>query len=174
MFETSRLVLRAFRPSDADDMLRFQNDVEVQANTTFEAVVPRTEKWKEENPFKWAETPGLFVVMELKGTGEMLGSLSLRTGVPKNRDATLGIALGRKFMGRGYGTEVMRWAVGYGFKELGLHRVQLTVNETNERAIAAYRKVGFVEEGRLRKALWKGGKFVDIIMMSILEDEWSP
>ena len=31
---------------------------------------------------------------------------------------------------------------------------------------------GFVEEGRLRKALWKGGKFVDIILMAILDDEW--
>ena len=71
----------------------------------------------------------------------MIGSMSLRTGVPKNRDATLGIALGREFMGRGYGTEAMKWAVGYGFKELGLHRVQLTVNETNERAFAAYKKV---------------------------------
>lgn len=141
MFETNRLVLRAFRPSDADMMLEFMNDVEVQANTTLDAVVPRTEKWKEENPHKWAEAPGLFVVVELKGTREMMGSLSLSTGVPKNRDATLGIALGRNFMGKGYGTEAMRWAVGYGFKELGLHRVQLTVNETNERALAAYRKV---------------------------------
>ncbi|KAH8998699.1 acyl-CoA N-acyltransferase [Lactarius akahatsu] len=173
MFETHRLVLRAFRPSDADIMLEFMNDVEVQSQTTLDAVVPRTEKWKE-NPQKWAETPGLYVVVELKETGEMMGSLSLNTGVPKNRDATFGIALGRKFMGKGYGTEAMKWAVGYGFKELGLHRVQLTVHETNERAIAAYRKVGFVEEGRLRKGLWKGGKFIDIILMSILVDEWSP
>lgn len=173
MFETHRLVLRAFRPNDADIMLAFMNDAEVQAHITFDPVVPRTEKWKE-NPQKWAEESGLFVVVELKQTGEMMGSLSLDTGVPKNRNATLGIALGRKFMGKGYGTEAMRWAVGYGFKELGLHRVQLNVNETNERALAAYRKVGFVEEGRLRKALWKGGKFVDIVWMGILQDEWSP
>ncbi|KAH8994078.1 acyl-CoA N-acyltransferase [Lactarius akahatsu] len=101
----------------------------------------------------------------------MIGHLSLNTAVPKNRDATLGISLGRRFMGKGYGTEAMRWAIGYGFKELGLHRVQLTVNETNESALEAYRHAGFVEEGRLRKALWKGGKFVDIILMSILDDE---
>ncbi|KAI9442288.1 acyl-CoA N-acyltransferase [Lactarius indigo] len=172
MFETRRLILRAFRPNDADIMLEFINDAEIQTHTTLDAVVPRTEKWKE-NPQTWAEKPGLFVVMELKETGEMIGHLSLNTGVPKNRDATLGISLGRRFMGKGYGTEAMRWAVGYGFKELGLHRVQLTVNETNESALEAYKHVGFVEEGRLRKALWKGGKFVDIILMSILDDEWS-
>ncbi|KAH9054252.1 acyl-CoA N-acyltransferase [Lactarius vividus] len=172
MFETRRLVLRAFRPNDADTMLEFINDAEIQAHTTLDAVVPRTDKWKE-NPRMWAEKPGLFVVVELKETGEMIGHLSLNTAIPKNRDATLGISLGRRFVGKGYGTEAMRWAIGYGFKELGLHRVQLTVNETNENALEAYKHVGFVEEGRLRKALWKGGKFVDIILMSILDDEWS-
>jgi RimJ/RimL family protein N-acetyltransferase len=140
MFETRRLVLRAFRPSDADFMHTVANDAEVQAQVSLDAVVPKTETWKE-IPQKWAEQPGLFVVVELKETGEMIGSLSLRTGFSKNRDATLGIAFGKKFLGKGYGTEAMKWAVGYGFKELGLHRVQLTVNETNEGAIAAYRKV---------------------------------
>lgn len=154
-------------------MLTIANDAEVQAQVSLDAVVPKTETWKE-TAQKWAEQPGLFVVVELKETGEMIGSLSLRTGFPKNRDATLGIAFRKRFLGRGYGTEAMKWAIGYGFKELGLHRVQLTVNETNERAIAAYTKVGFVEEGRSRKALWKGGKFVDIILMGILDDEWSP
>lgn len=32
---------------------------------------------------------------------------------------------------------------------------------------------GFVEEGRLRKALWLDGDWIDIILMSILEDEWA-
>ena len=140
MFETHRLVIRAFRPSDADIMLAMANDAEVQAQVTLDAVVPKTETWKE-TPQKWADKPGLFVVVELKETGETMGSLSVNPGFTKNRDATLGIALGKRFLGRGYGTEAMKWAVGYGFKELGFHRVQLTVNETNERAIAAYRKV---------------------------------
>ena len=140
MFETHRLVLRAYRPSDADIMLANENDAELQAQLTLEAVTPKTETWKEV-PQKWAEKCGLFVVVELKETGEVMGSLSLNLGAPKNRDATLGIALWRRFQRKGYGTEAIKWAVGYGFKEFGLHRVQLTVNETNERAIAAYRKV---------------------------------
>ena len=121
-------------------MLMMANDAEVTAEVTHDAVVPKTETWKE-TPQRWADQPGLFVVVELKETGEMMGSLSLSTGFPKNRDATLGIAMERRFLGKGYGTEAMKWAVGYGFKELGLHRVQLTVHETNERAIAAYKKV---------------------------------
>ncbi|KAI0259812.1 acyl-CoA N-acyltransferase [Gloeopeniophorella convolvens] len=171
MFETERLILRAFQPSDGDVMLSFMNDPEIQAHTTADAVVPRTEKWKE-NPQKWADAPGLFVILELKETREVIGHLSLSTSFSKNRDATLGITLGTKYAGQGYGTEAMRLVVGYGFRELAFHRIQLSVNETNERALAAYRKVVFVEEGRLRKSLWKGGKFVDRVLMGVLEEEW--
>ncbi len=64
-------------------MFEFINDTESQVQTTLDAVVPRTEKWKE-NSQAWAEKPGLFVVMELKEIGEMIGHLSLSTGIPKN------------------------------------------------------------------------------------------
>lgn len=31
---------------------------------------------------------------------------------------------------------------------------------------------GFIEEGRMRKCNWIGGRWDDIILMSILQDEW--
>ncbi|TFY73946.1 hypothetical protein EWM64_g10066 [Hericium alpestre] len=74
--------------------------------------------------------------------------------------------------GNGYGTEVMRWLVERGFEGLGLHRLALGVFETNERAVAVYKKVGFVQEGRNRKAVWIEGRWWDVILMAILEDEY--
>ncbi|KAI0259813.1 acyl-CoA N-acyltransferase [Gloeopeniophorella convolvens] len=171
MFETERLILRAFRPSDADVLLSQVNELETQAHITPDPVVPRTQTWKEK-PQAWAEGPGLFVIIESKETREVMGSFSLIAPPSKNREATVAITLGQKFVGKGHGTEVMKWGVTYGFKELGFHRIQLFVNETNERAVAAYKKVGFIEEGRMRKSWWKGGRFVDTIVMGILEDEW--
>jgi RimJ/RimL family protein N-acetyltransferase len=35
-----------------------------------------------------------------------------------------------------------------------------------------YRRVGFVEEGRLRDYHFREGKYFDTLMMSILRDEW--
>ena len=60
----------------------------------------------------------------------------------------------------------------HAFGVLGLHRVSLAVFEYNERAIRAYRRVGFSVEGRSREAIWREGRFWDEIQMSILEDEW--
>ena len=65
---------------------------------------------------------------------------------PKDRYATLGIALGREYIGRGYGTDAMRVIVSYGFREMGLHRIQLGVAPFNPAGIRAYEKAGFVHD----------------------------
>ena len=52
---------------------------------------------------------------------------------------------------RGLGTEALRLALGLAFAT-GLHLVSVRVSTSNARAIACYRKCGFVEEGREREA----------------------
>ncbi len=47
----------------------------------------------------------------------------------------------------------MRVIVGYGFRELGLHRIGLSVSEFNQAGIRAYEKAGFTVEGRRRESV---------------------
>lgn len=54
----------------------------------------------------------------------------------------------------------------------GLHRVGLRVSSVNPRAVRVYQKVGFVEEGRERESTFFERKWVDTIVMGILEHEW--
>ena len=72
----------------------------------------------------------------------LVGHIGLWGARPKDRCATLGIALGREHIGRGYGTDAMRVIVGYGFREMGLHRIQLGVAPFNPAGIRAYEKQG--------------------------------
>jgi ribosomal protein S18 acetylase RimI-like enzyme len=60
----------------------------------------------------------------------------------------------------------------HAFETLGLHRVALSVFEFNERAIRAYRRVGFTTEGRAREAIRRDGRWWDELSMSILEEDW--
>jgi RimJ/RimL family protein N-acetyltransferase len=92
---------------------------------------------------------------------------------PKDRWATVGMALGREYIGRGYGTDAMRVMVGYGFREMGLHRIQLGVVSFNLAGIRAYEKAGFVEEGRHRESVLHDGRWYDNVLMSILDHEWA-
>jgi RimJ/RimL family protein N-acetyltransferase len=67
----------------------------------------------------------------------------------------------------------MRVIVGYGFRELGLHRIQLGVVSFNLAGIRAYQKAGFVEEGRHRESVLHDGRWYDDVLMSILDHEWA-
>lgn len=88
-------------------------------------------------------------------------------------NAWLGIGIGdRKDWGKGYGSDALNLIVRYGFEELNLYRISLSVFDYNPRAIRAYEKVGFVEEGRLRETLHRDGKRWDTVMMGILREEW--
>src|SRR5688500_17845473 len=76
--------------------------------------------------------------------------------------------------GRGYGRAALRLAMALAFEEHGAHRLWLDVKPHNERARSLYRSAGFVEEGTLRDALYHGGRFESLVVMSVLRPEWSP
>lgn len=91
----------------------------------------------------------------------------------RNRSAELGIMIGDKdYWNKGYGTETLRLLLRHGFDTLNLHRIYLRVFEDNPRAIRAYQKAGFTLEGRLRQAEFHDGKYLDVLVMSILKSEW--
>jgi len=60
----------------------------------------------------------------------------------------------------------------YGFKQLKLHRIELIVLDSNERALHMYRNQGFVEEGIQREARLVADKWHDVILLGILEKEY--
>jgi len=74
--------------------------------------------------------------------------------------------------GKGYATEAMELIIEYGFNQLNLNMIYLGVVQFNERAAALYKRVGFVEEGRLRQRVYRDGSYHDELSMSMLRTEW--
>ncbi|MBE0610648.1 MAG: GNAT family N-acetyltransferase, partial [Dehalococcoidia bacterium] len=68
-------------------------------------------------------------------------------------------------------TDTMRTVCRFGFEMMNLHRIQLEVYANNARARHVYEKVGFVLEGCRRQALYKFGRYHDVLVMSLLEGE---
>ena len=111
--------------------------------------------------------------IHLKHAEDPIGVVSLMNISEANASADLSVIVGDPDdRHRGYGAEAMSMLLDYGFEELGLNRVGLSVFAFNEDAISTYEKLGFREEGRLREALKRDGAFHDAILMSILESEW--
>ena len=86
-----------------------------------------------------------------------------------HRSAELGIRIGaEKDRGQGYGKEALALAVEFCWSHLNLNRLQLVVFKHNQRAVSAYRSVGFKKEGLLRKAAFIDGAWVDVVLMAAL------
>lgn len=103
----------------------------------------------------------------------VIGYADLESDNLCNGDCFLGIGIGlRNYWGKGFGTDTMRILMRYAFDVLNFHRVSLNVFEYNDRAIACYQKVGFIEEGRQREFLHRSNQRWDLIYMGILRSEW--
>jgi L-phenylalanine/L-methionine N-acetyltransferase len=96
----------------------------------------------------------------------VIGSLGIaREGGLNRHVAALGMSVSKEWRGRGVGSallqEALRWA-----RSVGVEKVSLTVYEHNTRAVALYRKFGFVDEGRLSGQSKKSYGYEDEVIMS--------
>jgi diamine N-acetyltransferase len=104
---------------------------------------------------------------------KLIGSLGFTNIDWRNRSSEFGIMIGDKtYWNQDYGTEAVRLLVNHGFNTLNLNRIFLHVFENNPRAIRAYEKAGFIHEGRERQAEFKDGRYIDVLLMSMLKDEF--
>ncbi|WP_232667065.1 GNAT family N-acetyltransferase [Pseudonocardia sp. TRM90224] len=91
-----------------------------------------------------------------------------------NRTAHLGLSLRPAHRGRGLGTDTVRVLCHYGFLVRGLHRLQIDTLAENAAMIRAAHVAGFVHEGTLRRAAWVDGRFVDLVVLGLLDGERQP
>lgn len=82
----------------------------------------------------------------------------------------LGMGIVEEHRGKGIGEALMRAALEQA-RRAGMKRVELTVRADNERAIALYRKIGFVDEGVKRKAIFVDGRYIDVVCMAVLFED---
>ncbi len=170
-----RVRLRGVRDDDLPTLAKWAMDPG-RMTTLTSRVAPPSEAAAKERIAKWAANEGDDLGFAIETLGDppvLIGNIRLWGARPKDRCATLGIALGCQYTGRGYGTDAMRIIVGYGFREMGLHRIQLGVAPFNPAGIRAYEKAGFVEEGRHRESVLHDGRWYDDVLMSILDHEWA-
>lgn len=73
---------------------------------------------------------------------------------------------------KGYGSQALSMLLRYAFGELNLYRVTAVTTAYNEGAIALFKKFGFIEEIRRRKAMHRDGVFWDLLSFGLLNAEW--
>lgn len=175
MLKGERITLGPVKREYIDSYLKWLNDPEITQYLTFFRPLTRMmeEDWIENLKNQNDTIVFGILIPEENGAETLIGNCGLHAIDWKNRVGEVGIMIGEKeYQGKGYGTEAMELLLEYGFKTVNLNRIHLRVYEFNSKAINSYNKIGFVEEGRMRQAMFVNGEYHDTIFMSILQEEW--
>ena len=173
--ETERLILRRFRYTDDDAMLKYWiADEKIQplysepVYTTKEEVKELLDKYigsyEKSDYYRWA-------VIE-KNSNECIGQIAYFLVDSKNHFAEIEYCIGSDFQCRGYATEATKAVIAYGFNNIGLHKVQICTKTINKPSKRVIEKCGFTYEGTLRDYFYMNGEYVGRLYFSILRSEY--
>jgi len=168
----TKTFLKALEEKDLDKVFRWKNNIElsrlVKAHP-FPVAKHEMREWykrnqSDKNQILW----GIYEVQKRS----LIGIVRLMFIDWISKTAEFGIYIGdRTHTGKGIGKEVLKLVLDFSFYDINLHRVHLKVNESNTKAINLYKAYGFRKEGILREHFWLNGKYENIIIMGLLENE---
>jgi len=114
-----------------------------------------------------------FAIVDIK-TNQHIGCCSLQSINWVYRSAEMARIIGeKKFRGKGIGTEVGKLLLEYAFNTLNLHKIWLGNIALNEAALKSKSNLNFKTDGVLRDAVFKNGRYYDVVISSILKHEYT-
>ena len=176
IIETERLLLRKFKYSDTENMLKYWiSDPAVQhmysepVYSTKDEVKELLEKYiknyEKEDYYRWA-------IIDRK-ENVCIGQIVFFLVDNKNHFAEIEYCVGRDFQGKGLATEAARALLNFGFGKVNFHRIQICHKEHNLASKAVILKCGFNFEGGLRDFFFMGDTYVTRMYYSLLKNEWN-
>jgi RimJ/RimL family protein N-acetyltransferase len=173
--ETPRVLLRLVKPEDYDPFLALAAEKEIWQHFSKDlSDENELKKWMDKL-FREREQEARmpFAIID-KHTYEICGSASFVSISFYNRCIEIGsVWLGKSFMGAGIMPQVGFALLSYAFEVMKMERVEMRVDNLNERAKSAFLKIGMIPEGVLRSnTLVHGNRRRDTLYFSILRSEW--
>ena len=172
---TGQLVrLRAIEPDDWEHFYRWDQDTDSQRSGYFVTPLQSKEaaqKWAEAESTKRPEDDNVRLAIETVDR-VLVGSLNVHGADPRNGNFEYGIYIGRDHWGHGYAADAIRVLLHFMFQERPYQKANATVYAFNDASIALHRKLGFTEEGRIRRNVYASGTYHDEIWFGITAGEF--
>lgn len=132
----------------------------------------------EEVDFKWFENymanrNSTIRCSILDENNQIVGLVSLTNIDRFNQTAIFHIMIGNPLnRSKGAGRHATQEMLKHAFLDMNLNRIELSVLEDNTKALSLYEKVGFIAEGVKRQATFKNGTFINMVIMSMLKEDY--
>ncbi len=169
-----KVTLRELRLSDAPSLLAMLSTEEVARfisppPTTVEGF-ERFIAWTHRE--RAAGSYACFAVVP-HGMDTAIGIFQVRQLEPGFTTAEWGFAIGSPFWGTGVFSDGAALVVDFAFGVLNAHRLEARAAVQNGRGNGALRKIGALQEGILRKSFLRNGEYLDQILWTILDEDWT-
>jgi|AntDeeMinimDraft_5_1070356.scaffolds.fasta_scaffold19249_2 RimJ/RimL family protein N-acetyltransferase len=160
--KSNKIQIRKTKVEDIDFVKKIESAPENSAN------VFQWTKKQHRKIIKGEDTLHLIIENKL---GEKIGYAIIAGLKSKNKSIELRrVVIDKK--NQGYGTEFLNLMKEYTFKDLGYHKLWLDFFSINQRVESLYKRNGFKKEGKLRDKYFYDNRYITMVVMSILEDEY--
>ncbi len=172
--ETERLLLRELRAEDSEEIYKIFSDEDVMQYYSFEPIKEKEiaekiinsmiKSFEEKKAIRWAIT--------IKGEDTVIGTCGYHNLQPRHFRSEIGYELSKEYWRKGIMKEALDAIINFGYDEMDLERIEALCEPENEASIGVLKKIGFSEEGVLRKYAFCKNQFQDLKMLSLLKEEF--
>ncbi|WP_328332599.1 MULTISPECIES: GNAT family N-acetyltransferase [unclassified Streptomyces] len=170
----TRVRLRGIEPDDWTAFMRFAEDEERLGDLL---QPPRSAEgfraWAKEQAAASPDGDRFQLAVEAVETGEIVGAVGSHQADSSAGWFEYGVTIGADHRRKGYAAEAVVMLLRFMFAERRYHKCGARIFAHNEASLALQRRLGFVEEGRLRDQVFFDGRHHDVVMMGILADEFA-
>ncbi|MER6445362.1 GNAT family N-acetyltransferase [Streptomyces venezuelae] len=169
-----RVRLRGIEADDWTAFMRFAEDEERLGDLLHP---PRSAEgfraWAKEQATAEPDGDCFRLAIEAVDTGETVGSVGSHHADPHAGWFEYGVTIGADHRRNGYAAEAVVMLLRFMFAERRYHKCAARIFAHNEASLTLHRRLGFVEEGRLRDQMFFAGRHHDLVMMGMLAHEFA-
>jgi len=172
---TDRLILRKFRPGDYESYAAYHSRPDVYR---FLYCDPPTDGLMKQNfervvEPRFEEDGDVFhLAVEQRVGGAVIGETLFKLASKRALQLEVGYIFNPTFGGKGYATEAVAATVGFGFEELGAHRIFARLDALNSGSVGVVERLGFRREAHLIQNDRFNGTWGDEFVYAMLKSEW--
>lgn len=171
-----RVRLRGIEPDDWEAFQEFDTH-SADVRTADRLHPPRSragyQRWAAEEAVA-APAGDLFrLAVESRPGHHVVGTVNTVDPEPRAGRFGYGVAIGRDHQRQGYATEAVTLLLRYMFGERRYHKCEIGVYAFNDASVQLHRRLGFVEEGRLRHHEFFAGRHHDLVLYGLTVDEFA-
>ena len=176
--ETERLILREIAPADAEALFRIRGDYEVtkynigaaydRLDQAVDLIAAMAQAFREEKEIRWG------ITLKTDSAHTVIGMCGYNYWIRRDARASVGYDLAQAYWGQGIMTETVQAIVAFGFRRMGLNRIEADADARNPGSARVLTKAGFKQEGLQREQFYEDSSFNDLVLFALLRKDYKP